>query len=208
MEAKIPIKLRSYRAFKHPWTGSPSTPPIIHTEAIKLENGVITVIHVSWNGDTRTVKWEFNEIDGKGNAKKLGSTERQGFETRFEYKTFVNRVFAEAFDVSGRSLGKSEVATTRKLSPLNEGSSAEIDIPESEQEHEPSPQDGHGGSASASGPSGFWKSSNTFVIGLVCGAVVTASAWICMQVYKKYGDRILRKEQDAKYMPLQQDNDQ
>ena len=134
MEARIPIKLRSYRAFKHPWVGSPRKLPDIHTETVFVEDGIITIIHVSWNGDTRTVEWEFTEIDKDGNVQQLGSIKRQGFETRFEYQAFAGRVFAEAFDANGISLVKSEVATTTRPSPLREGDSLAVDIPEAEQD--------------------------------------------------------------------------
>ena len=75
MEARIPIKLRSYRAFKHPWVGKPERPPDIYSEIVSAENSTLTVIYVSWNGDTQTVTWNFSQMDEGGNVKQLGSTE-------------------------------------------------------------------------------------------------------------------------------------
>lgn len=204
MEARIPIKLRSYRAFKHPWVGSPSRPPDIHTGTVSFEDDLITVIHVSWNGDTRTSKWNFYEIDEEGNVKQLGETKRQGFETRFEHKTFAKRVYAEAFDPHGNILAKSEVATTPRPSLLTNDDI----IPEGEQEHAPLLQEGQVyDQTSASGHSTLGDQSKTFAVGLASGVVIVALAWAVYRFYNKRWGRHPRKGQEAHYMPLQEVSD-
>ena len=204
MEARVPIKLRSYRAFKHPWVGSPKSRPDIHAEILSVEKDTITVIHVSWNGDTRTVTWEFNEVDEEGQVQPFGSARRQGFETRFEYLRFAGKVFTEAFDADGVSLGKSEVAIKHRLSPLNEGGSSAGSVPEAEKEHEPVLQDVQAHhEANPTSPSGV--SSDIFVVGLACGVAIAALTFFCKQLYKKHRGDIWREKQDTKYLPLQQD---
>ncbi|KAK5174048.1 uncharacterized protein LTR77_001128 [Saxophila tyrrhenica] len=207
MEARIPIKLRSYRAFKHPWVGSPSRPPDVHAEAVAVDDHLVTVIHVSWNGDTRTRKWEFSEVDEGGDVKHLGSVRRQGFETSFEYKALARRVFAEAFDGDGTSLGKSGVTTTVRSSPLIDGGS-DSQISEEgyaappekgvDQDEEPQP--------SRSWPSDFQQAGTTFIVGAVCGIAAAALGWTAVRVYQRRWDRVVQRGSDAKYRPLQDDD--
>ena len=207
MEASIPIKLRSYRAFKHPWVGRPTTPPTIHTRSIIVDGNSMTVTDVSWNGDTRTVKWQFHKVGLKGKVTKLGSTSRPGFETRFEYDGFVDQIYAEAFDVDGASLGKSAVATTSKPSQLDQGNSTAFQTTYGDDEDVPLSHDVQPGSDNVAGLSLLQQHGKSFVVGLICGAMVIASAWVCTLVFMTDCGNMRRKEQDTKYMPLQQDTD-
>ena len=204
MEAMIPIKLRSYRAFKHPWVGKPKQPPDIHSEAIALDKDLVTAIYVSWNGDTRTVKWEFSEIDERGNAHLLGSTKRRGFETRLEFHSFARRVFAEAIDVNGNRLGKSEVAITVRPPFLKEGGWSPGAVIAGETEHSPALQDDekYGEAASLVDHPG-----KTFAIGIACGAAVFTVVWAFVGFFKGRASALLRQRRETKYMPLKQDTD-
>jgi hypothetical protein len=109
----VPRFVNSYRAFKRPWVGRPTLQPDIRALATYTMDSVWTIIYVSWNGDTRTSKWRFIEVDSNGNNLPLGLIERQGFETRFEYNGVAHRVLAEAVDVSGDTIGTSNVEITK-----------------------------------------------------------------------------------------------
>ena len=201
MEAKIPIKLRSYRAFKHPWDGYPKQPPDIYSEAISLDNNVVTAAYVSWNGDTRTVKWQFSEIDEHGDAHVLGSTKRSGFETRFESNSFAQRVFAEAIDDKGNRLGKSEVAMTAPLPSLDQGDGSPGGMPPAEAEHSAASKDDEKHAETASL---IDRPANTFVIGIACGSAICAMVWATLRLRGRAGT-LLWHGRETKYMPLQQD---
>ena len=211
MEATIPIKLRSYRAFKHPWVGHPTKSPAIHTEAVALQDSIITVVHVSWNGDTRTAKWEFHGIDDRGDVHQLGSIKRQGFETRFEYRGFASQVFAEAIDVNGNRLGKSDVADTAwpallKKIPSPAGSTLDAQPEQSSVSQGPLTY-GDPYSASASADSFLKKPGKTFEIGIACGAAFIVLIWTCARLFKKCERWSLWQARETRYMPLQQDMD-
>lgn len=193
MEASIPIKLRSYRAFKHPWVGQPTASPDIVSETVSLDNYTMTVVHVSWNGDTRATEWKFYEVDHNGKTSTLGSTKRKGFETRFEHKGFSGRVSAEAFDADGHSLGKSRVVDTPAPLSRTESVHPPETFTEAEQEHE---------APSVDSVFRIWNM--TFLIGLGCGIGITALLWAGMQVYMRGSHRKLRNDHNAKYMPLKE----
>ena len=201
MEAMIPIKLRSYRAFKHPWDGNPKQPPDIYSEAIALDNNVVTAIYVSWNGDTRTVRWEFSEINERGDAHVLGSTKRSGFETRFESNSFAKRVFAQAIDGNGNRLGKSEVAITARPPFLKEGDWSPGGMPPGQAEHLPASKDAEKDAETASL---IDHPANTFVMGIACGAAICAMVWATLR-FKGRAGTLLWQGRETKYMPLQQD---
>ena len=101
----------SYRGFKYPWIGLPSRPPDVHSEAVWNRSDILTTIHVSWNGATEVYKWIFTMID-ENNHTHAGERRRITFETSFLYHGYAATVFAEAFDETGESLGKSDVIFT------------------------------------------------------------------------------------------------
>ncbi|KAH6973440.1 ASST-domain-containing protein [Ilyonectria sp. MPI-CAGE-AT-0026] len=112
--------VQSYRGFRFPWNGFPNeTPSIV---SLVDANGV-TIIYVSWNGDTETTKWQFYAVPASCvsplkwfcKPRLLGEAKRTGFETSFTVKdqSFSSRsqplvIYAEAFDARGRHLISTE----------------------------------------------------------------------------------------------------
>lgn len=114
MQAVLGVEAHSYRGFKFPWIGRPIDPPDLHAEAVCDNAGQpLTILHVSWNGATEVHEWSFIAVDGgDSGARRIGVKERTGFETSFIHRGHAARVFAEALDVAGNSLGRSETLMT------------------------------------------------------------------------------------------------
>lgn len=96
---------QNYRAFRYEWEGQPK-------ESIALLNEYTpdgdTIVHVSWNGDTRTKTWRFYEVTSEGRKNFIGEKERTGFETSWTVKgqTF-HSVAVEAIGKDDVVLGSS-----------------------------------------------------------------------------------------------------
>ena len=94
------LGVENYRGFRYNWTGIPHEVPAI----VALEDGDITNLYVSWNGDTQTKSWRFYEVKG-GRRSYLGESKREGFETSLQLsRVGVKAVQAEALDAEGRVL--------------------------------------------------------------------------------------------------------
>lgn len=199
MEAKIPIKLRSYRAFKHTWVGTPSRPPDITSESVVVDDEFLTVVHVSWNGDTRTAKWKFSEVRDGGVVHELGTVRRKQFETRFEHNHFAKRVIAVAIDDNGVQIGKSRVVETVQTNLLTDPTYFPDSGTEFEQEMAFDDDDLLGGIEE---PLTF-----QFLIGLACGCVLSALLWVGLRQFRRRDDRRRPSRDEAKYMPLQEVTD-
>ncbi|CAI7646634.1 unnamed protein product [Penicillium manginii] len=105
--------VQSYRGFKANWTAYPSEEPAVLALRFGEKDAIVWV---SWNGDTDTKTWRFYLIDqNSGENRLLGSSQRSGFETRFEttismalfQKHGELLVVAEALDLNRNSLRKS-----------------------------------------------------------------------------------------------------
>ncbi|KAJ3805401.1 hypothetical protein EV368DRAFT_16678, partial [Lentinula lateritia] len=78
------------RMLRFNWTGEPTDPPSL--QLIQSSSSNLTTVHVSWNGDTRTKKWELiGASDSSGSdALSLYNQTRSGFETTFTFNTAIN----------------------------------------------------------------------------------------------------------------------
>ena len=94
----------SYRAYRFPWSGSPSAPPAV---TATRRGGKMTV-YVSWNGATGVAWWR---VFGGRQPNRLGAVAtayRRGFETAITSRARAY-VAVEAIDAKGRSIGRSGV---------------------------------------------------------------------------------------------------
>ncbi|GAW08167.1 hypothetical protein LENED_010213 [Lentinula edodes] len=80
----------AYRMLRFNWTGEPTDPPSL--QLVQSSSSNLTTVHVSWNGDTRTEKWELiGASDSSGSdALSLYNQTRSGFETTFTFNTATN----------------------------------------------------------------------------------------------------------------------
>ena len=113
-EARFPVTVESYRAFRSQWVGRPKDRPAIVAEGGSEEGseGRVT-LYVSWNGATEVASWEILTGPGPEGLEPLGSAPRKGFETQISFDTDEPYVAVRAKDRSGRNLGTSE-ATKRR----------------------------------------------------------------------------------------------
>jgi hypothetical protein len=105
-----------YRAYKFNFTGFPSEPISLVSQAYgTTAETITTVFHVSWNGATEVSAWNFYSSTEKGEKhgiSLLAHTPKSGFETMAMSLGYHKYVFAEAVAANGTSLGNSSIETT------------------------------------------------------------------------------------------------
>lgn len=120
MEAQMAShRFNTYRAYKMNFTAYPSEPIVAKAFVYGASpQTATTVCYVSWNGATEVAEWKFwGSI--KAMPVNLGTSSRTGFETVFMASGIATNVQAEAIDVHGNSLGKSEVIVSELPSGWN-----------------------------------------------------------------------------------------
>jgi hypothetical protein len=99
------LGVESYRAFRFPWTGQPTTPPDMAN--VPGPSGTVD-IYASWNGATRVAAWRVLGGATPQSLVALGPTApRHGFETQIELHTEPQYFEVQALDPHGHVLGTS-----------------------------------------------------------------------------------------------------
>jgi hypothetical protein len=98
---------RSYRVYRMPWVGEPTTSPDVVAESV--DTGVD--VHVSWNGATEVAEWRLLVGDDPDALEPVATVARDGFETRIADATGEGptHLAVEALDAGGEVIGTSEV---------------------------------------------------------------------------------------------------
>jgi Arylsulfotransferase (ASST) len=96
----------SYRAFRAPWSGTPSGPP--NLTARPNADGS-TQLFVSWNGATDLSDWQIHGGETRGTLRPLLTTTRTGFETSIRIEKTYPFLAAVALDAKRRTLASSRV---------------------------------------------------------------------------------------------------
>jgi hypothetical protein len=94
---------QSYRAFRFPWTATPTESPALAVE----RTGASLVVYASWNGSTETARWMALGGAAPNALAPLGAARRTGFETTINVSGKAAYVAARALDIRGRALGTS-----------------------------------------------------------------------------------------------------
>lgn len=107
-DAHLSYEEISYRGFRFPWSGRPSSPPAV---AANLNNtGEETIVHMSWNGATEVASWRVLA----GEHPKALAPQTTIATTGFESSTILPKKYAyaavQALDAAGRVLGTSPAA--------------------------------------------------------------------------------------------------
>lgn len=111
--------LKSYRSYKFPFIGRPSSPPNIHSATDTVNGRTKTIVHVSWNGATEVATWLLYKADSTGKHWAIvTSSSRTGFETAIKYDGYAKYVFVEALDRARQPLGRSNVIETTMPTPV------------------------------------------------------------------------------------------
>jgi hypothetical protein len=98
----------SYRGFRYPWVGSPSTSPT----AVALENADGSLaVHAIWNGATEVASWEVLGGAAPGSLSPVGSAAWNGLDTVITVPGPLNDVQVVAMDSAGSAIGTSAVVT-------------------------------------------------------------------------------------------------
>jgi len=108
LDAHLSYEEISYRGFRFPWSGRPSSPPAV---AANLNNtGEQTIVHMSWNGATEVASWR---VLAGVHLKALAPRATIAV-SGFESSTILPQKYAyaavQALDSAGRVLGTSPAA--------------------------------------------------------------------------------------------------
>ena len=102
-DATLPPGYDSYRAYRFPWTGDPSTSPT----ASARRDGPDTVVDASWNGATDVASWQILAGPDPGALKPIASIAWDGLDTTVPLRTRANWVAIAAEDAGGHTVGSS-----------------------------------------------------------------------------------------------------
>jgi Arylsulfotransferase (ASST) len=103
LDARLPRHGSSYRAFRAPWVGHPTTNPRL---VAGLEADA-TRLYVSWNGATEVAAWELRAGATPDDLSAAATVARSGFETVLPRPPHARYAAAVALNARGRPLGRS-----------------------------------------------------------------------------------------------------
>ena len=109
-DAHLPYDMIFYRAFRHPWSGQPLTPP---AALANLNNVSETIVHMSWNGATGVASWRVLAGKGRGELAPQATVRTAGFESSTILAACHQYVAVQALDSAGRVLGTSPTTRVR-----------------------------------------------------------------------------------------------
>jgi hypothetical protein len=101
----FPLGIRSYRAFRSPWSGQPLNRPALATS--RSSSGV--KLYASWNGATRVSAWRVLAGAKRGHLAATDQARKTGFETVLTLASRPRFVAVEALSAQGKVLGTSRV---------------------------------------------------------------------------------------------------
>jgi hypothetical protein len=107
-EGRMPYPAQSYRAYKFPWSATPTEPPAI---AVRAAGAGTDTVYASWNGATGVAQWR---ILAGANAKSLlpvATFAKSGFESAASVPGAGNHFAVQALDAEGHLLGTSPMVT-------------------------------------------------------------------------------------------------
>jgi hypothetical protein len=106
-DAHQPYDMSFYRAYRHPWSALPASPPAV---LASLNNtGEETIVYASWNGATGVASWRI--LAGtKGSLSSHAPMAVTGFESSTLLPKKYSYIAVQALDSSGHVLGTSKAA--------------------------------------------------------------------------------------------------
>lgn len=104
-DAVLARNYESYRAYRVPWAGLGNGTPTVVTQRSRSH----TEAFVSWNGDTRVVRWVALSGSDASTLSPIGSIARTGFETGMRLSRNVVRLAIRGVDASGATVGTSKL---------------------------------------------------------------------------------------------------
>jgi hypothetical protein len=110
LDAHQPYDMSFYRAFRHPWSGRPLTPPAVL--ASRNNTGEETIVHASWNGATDVSAWRVLAGKQPGVLAARATIRAYDFESSTTLPASYDYVAVQALDAAGRVLGSSRAVKT------------------------------------------------------------------------------------------------
>ncbi|HEY6539226.1 MAG TPA: arylsulfotransferase family protein [Candidatus Dormibacteraeota bacterium] len=105
-DAHFPGLTNSYRAYRDPWTGSPTSRPTLAVRA--GADGRLTAF-ASWNGSTAVTGWRVTGGASSAHLAAVGRASRSGFETKIALTGHPALVRLLALGQGGKVIGRSAV---------------------------------------------------------------------------------------------------
>jgi hypothetical protein len=106
-DARFTSNTSSYRAYRMPWTGQPTTPPSI---AVAANNDGTTNVWASWNGATTVSWWQLLAGRNSRSLVPVLTAGKGGFETGIVASTGMPDLAMQALDSGGHVLATSAVS--------------------------------------------------------------------------------------------------
>ena len=106
-DARLPPPGQSYRAYRVPWSATPTSPPSI---AVRPAGPGAATIYASWNGATAVRSWRVLSGDAASTLAPVLSLARNGFETAISLPAAHPWFAVQALDAGGQVLGTSPPA--------------------------------------------------------------------------------------------------
>jgi hypothetical protein len=106
-DAILAGKTNSYRAYRSPWTGTPSGSPSVAAGPVGSDQGGTTSVYASWNGATTIATWQVLGGASPSALAPVASGAFSGFETTIAVPGAPAYVAVQALDAAGNVLGTS-----------------------------------------------------------------------------------------------------
>jgi hypothetical protein len=97
---------QSYRTYRFPWTGTPTSTPALAAGAANAK--APTTVYVSWNGATQVASWRVLAGPSAGQLTPVATAARAGFETAIATPAHEPYMAVQALEASGAVLGTSK----------------------------------------------------------------------------------------------------
>jgi hypothetical protein len=111
-DAKLPPGYDTYRAYRFPWTGHPTTRPAV---AARRDRPARTTVHAAWNGATDVARWRILAGPRPQSLRSVAAVGWKGLDTTATVATRAKYVSVTAVDSSGHPVAGS--APVRVESP-------------------------------------------------------------------------------------------
>ena len=105
LDGRFSADIQSYRAFRSPWTGRPTTKPV----AVAKTNTSSNTVYVSWNDDSRTASWRVLAGSSQTQLVETARAPRMGFETVISVQSLGPYDVVVAYDDTGALLAQTDV---------------------------------------------------------------------------------------------------
>lgn len=109
-DARLALGYETYRAYRSPWVGRPSTRPRV--AGLRRSPSIVDV-YATWNGSTETKGWEILSGSSPDQLMPLTRVARSGFETRARVRAPGAYVAVSALDASGAVISTSPARRVR-----------------------------------------------------------------------------------------------